>query len=222
LQHSSQIPADALLVAEGRKQVHYAAAIACGVMSIGVGLIAPAFTGFILAMPAAFIGTLAGVAMFTPLKNAFLAGFSGGASAGALACFIATFSAMWTTAIALDLIGFSMLGALGVPWLVIVGMFVAGVGGGFLGPLSMVLVTEDIPEKLRGRAFSVFTAVNQFAAPIGLVAVTALLTQADIYLVAAILAVIWAFISVWAIARGFRIFPPHAPASADNGSARGN
>src|SRR5699024_3611096 len=77
LQHSSQIPADALLVAEGRKQVHYAAAIACGVMSIGVGLIAPAFTGFILAMPAAFIGTLAGVAMFTPLKNAFLAGFSG-------------------------------------------------------------------------------------------------------------------------------------------------
>lgn len=61
-------------------------------MSIGVGLIAPAFTGFILAMPAAFIGTLAGVAMFTPLKNAFLAGFSGGASAGALACFIVTFS----------------------------------------------------------------------------------------------------------------------------------
>lgn len=126
--------------------------------------------------------------------------------------------AMWTTAIALDLIGFSMLGALGVSWLVIAGMFVAGVGGGFLGPLSMVLVTEDIPEKLRGRAFSVFTAVNQFAAPIGLVAVTALLTQADIYLVAAILAVIWAFISVWAIARGFRIFPPHAPASADKGS----
>ena len=85
-------PTNALLVAEGRKQVHYAAAIACGVMSIGVGLIAPAFTGFILAMPAAFIGTLAGVAMFTPLKNAFLAGFSGGASAGALACFIVTFS----------------------------------------------------------------------------------------------------------------------------------
>ena len=85
-------PTNALLVAEGRKQVHYAAAIACGIMSIGVGLIAPAFTGFILAMPAAFIGTLAGVAMFTPLKNAFLAGFSGGASAGALACFIVTFS----------------------------------------------------------------------------------------------------------------------------------
>ena len=85
-------PTNALLVAEGRKQVHYAAAIACGVMSIGVGLIAPAFTGFILAMPAAFIGTLAGVAMFTPLKNAFLAGFSGGAPAGALACFIVTFS----------------------------------------------------------------------------------------------------------------------------------
>ena len=61
-------------------------------MSIGVGLIAPAFTGFILAMPAAFIATLAGVAMFTPLKNAFLAGFSGGASAGALTCFLVTFS----------------------------------------------------------------------------------------------------------------------------------
>ena len=63
---------------------------------------------------------------------------------------------------------------------------------------------------------------SQIPADALLVAVTALLTQADIYLVAAILAVIWAFISVWAIARGFRIFPPHAPASADNGSARGN
>ncbi|WP_295625403.1 benzoate/H(+) symporter BenE family transporter [uncultured Corynebacterium sp.] len=85
-------PTNALLVAEGRKENHYTAAIACGVMSIGVGLIAPAFTGFILAMPAAFIGALAGVAMFTPLKNAFLAGFSGGASAGALTCFLVTFS----------------------------------------------------------------------------------------------------------------------------------
>ncbi len=85
-------PTNALLVAEGHRRNHYAAAIACGVLSIGVGLIAPAFTGFILAMPAAFIGTLAGVAMFTPLKNAFLAGFSGGASAGALACFLVTFS----------------------------------------------------------------------------------------------------------------------------------
>ncbi len=85
-------PTNALLVAEGHRRNHYAAAIACGVLSIGVGLIAPAFTGFILAMPAAFIGTLAGVAMFTPLKNAFLAGFSGGASAGTLACFLVTFS----------------------------------------------------------------------------------------------------------------------------------
>lgn len=85
-------PTNALLVAEGHKRHHYAAAIACGILSIGVGLIAPAFTGFILAMPAAFIGTLAGVAMFTPLKNAFLAGFSGKASAGALACFLVTFS----------------------------------------------------------------------------------------------------------------------------------
>lgn len=134
--------------------------------------------------------------------------------------------AMWTTAISLNLIGFSMLGALGVSWLVIGGMFVAGVGGGFLGPLSMVLVTEDIPEKLRGRAFSVFTAVNQFAAPIGLVAVTALLTQAGIYMVAAILAVIWAFIAVWAIARGFRIFPSHtaaaSPADAANPDSPAN
>ncbi|MFD5868172.1 benzoate/H(+) symporter BenE family transporter [Corynebacterium sp. NPDC060344] len=87
-------PTNALLVAEGPKRNHYAAAIACGIFSIGVGLIAPAFTGAILAMPAAFIATLAGVAMFAPLKNAFLAGFSGAASAGALACFLVTFSEM--------------------------------------------------------------------------------------------------------------------------------
>ncbi|WP_084082628.1 benzoate/H(+) symporter BenE family transporter [Corynebacterium freneyi] len=106
-------PTNALLVAEGRKETHYAAAIACGVLSIGVGLIAPAFTGFILAMPAAFIGTLAGVAMFTPLKNAFLAGFSGGASAGALACFLVTFSEL------------SLLGISAPFWGLVIGVIVA-------------------------------------------------------------------------------------------------
>lgn len=43
-------------------------------------------------MPASFIAALAGIAMFTPLKNAFVAGFSGVFSRGALVCFLVTVS----------------------------------------------------------------------------------------------------------------------------------
>ena len=57
-----------------------------------VGLFSPVFVGFMLAMPAAFIGALAGIAMLTPLKNAFIAGFSGAYSTGALVCFLVTVS----------------------------------------------------------------------------------------------------------------------------------
>lgn len=85
-------PTNALIVASGDRRRHYAAAMVTAVGAITVGLFAPAFVGFMLAMPEAFITALAVVAMLTPLKNAFLAGFKGSYSTGALVCFLITVS----------------------------------------------------------------------------------------------------------------------------------
>ena len=85
-------PTNALIVASGRAHRHYAAAMVTAVGAITVGLFSPAFVGFMLAMPVSFIAALAGIAMLTPLKNAFLAGFKGPFSTGALVCFLVTVS----------------------------------------------------------------------------------------------------------------------------------
>lgn len=119
---------------------------------------------------------------------------------------------IWVASMLLFSVGFALMGALEYSWLVIVGMAVAGLGGGLMGPLQMVLVTEIIPERLRGRAFSVFMAIGQFAAPIGLITATGLLTQVSIYVTAAVLAVAWVLISLWATWRGMQVLHPPAPA----------
>lgn len=85
-------PTNALIVASGKAHRHYAAAMVTAVGAIVVGLFSPAFVGFMLAMPVSFIAALAGIAMLAPLKNAFMAGFKGPSSTGALVCFLVTVS----------------------------------------------------------------------------------------------------------------------------------
>lgn len=85
-------PTNALIVSGPRKERHYTAAMVTAVGAILVGLVSPAFVGFMLAMPVSFIAALAGVAMLIPLRNAFLAGFKGSFSTGALVCFLITVS----------------------------------------------------------------------------------------------------------------------------------
>lgn len=85
-------PTNALIVSGPNRERHYTAAMVTAVGAIVVGLFSPAFVGFMLAMPASFIAALAGIAMLTPLKNAFLAGFKGPFSTGALVCFLVTVS----------------------------------------------------------------------------------------------------------------------------------
>lgn len=85
-------PTNALIVSGPARERHYATALVTACGAIVVGVFAPAATGFMLGMPAAFIATLAGIAMLTPLKNAFIAGFSGRFSTGALICFLVTAS----------------------------------------------------------------------------------------------------------------------------------
>ena len=85
-------PTNALIVAGQKADRHYTAAMVTAVGAILVGLFSPTFVGFMLAMPVSFIAALAGIAMLTPLKSAFIAGFSGAYSTGALVCFLVTVS----------------------------------------------------------------------------------------------------------------------------------
>lgn len=46
--------------------------------------------------------------------------------------------------IGVEAIGFAMMAALGVSWLVVIGCGIAGLAGGMLSPLQMVLITLSI------------------------------------------------------------------------------
>ena len=83
-------PVNALISASGEKERQYTAAIMVAFLGIGFGLFAPFFTRLLLAMPAAFIATLAGLAMLRVLQSAFAASFRDHSTLGALVCFLVT------------------------------------------------------------------------------------------------------------------------------------
>ena len=51
---------------------------------------------------------------------------------------------VWTVSMVIEVIGFSMMAVLGVSWLVVIGCGIAGIAGGLMSPLKMVLVTEKL------------------------------------------------------------------------------
>ncbi|AKK05667.1 Major Facilitator Superfamily transporter [Corynebacterium mustelae] len=112
---------------------------------------------------------------------------------------------LWTISMLLTTVGFCLLGWLSNSYAVIAGMAIAGVGSGLQGPLVTVIVTENISEALRGRAFSLFNAINLVAAPLGLSITTIVLRFTDIYPTAIGFAGIWAVSVVWFIAEGLRV-----------------
>ena len=71
-------PTNALLVSSGKLERHYTAALTFGTLGVLFGLMAPTFTGLMLAAPKEFIMVLGGLAMLRVLQGAFLASFSGG------------------------------------------------------------------------------------------------------------------------------------------------
>ena len=83
-------PTNALLVASGERSRHYVAGICCGLLAIVFGLFAPVFTQLMLGTPAAFVATLAGLAMLRVLQAAFTTAFGGRFSLGALVTFVVT------------------------------------------------------------------------------------------------------------------------------------
>ena len=83
-------PTNALLTASGERSRQYTAGICCGLLAIGFGLFAPLFTRLMLAAPAAFVATLAGLAMLRVLQAAFVTAFRTRFTLGALVTFVVT------------------------------------------------------------------------------------------------------------------------------------
>ena len=103
-------------------------------------------------------------------------------------------------------VAFACIPFLKITPIALFGMFLAGVGSGVQGPLATVIVTETISEKLRGRAFSLFSATGMLSAPIGLAITTLLLGWGvSIYVLAAAFAIVWAVIGVTSALRGVKI-----------------
>lgn len=111
----------------------------------------------------------------------------------------------WFTAMSLYALGFACMGVLSIEWVVLLGMIIAGLGGGVFAPLQMVLVTESTDDAVRGRAFSVFTAISQTVAPVGLLVVAAILQYYDIYTVAYVIAAFYIAVSIVGTLWGARV-----------------
>jgi benzoate membrane transport protein len=83
-------PTNALITSSGERGRHYIGALCFGAFAVLFGLMAPTFTGLMLAAPAEFIMMLGGLAMLRVLQGAFLASFGGTFSLGALISFLVT------------------------------------------------------------------------------------------------------------------------------------
>ena len=81
-------PVTAVIAGSGEKHRHYTAALLVCVLTMLFGLLAPLFTRLLLATPAAFIATLAGLAMLRVLQTAFVVSFRERFTLGALVCFL--------------------------------------------------------------------------------------------------------------------------------------
>lgn len=84
-------PTNALLTSSGEHSRQYTAALTFGLFGVAFGLLAPNFTGLMLAAPKEYIMVLGGLAMLRVLQGAFLASFGGGKfTLGALVSFLVT------------------------------------------------------------------------------------------------------------------------------------
>jgi benzoate membrane transport protein len=83
-------PTNAIVVSSGEPARQYTGAIFVGMLAMGFGLLSPLFVRWALAAPAAFIATLAGLAMLRVLQTAFTVSFRDRFTLGALVTFLVT------------------------------------------------------------------------------------------------------------------------------------
>jgi benzoate membrane transport protein len=85
-------PVNAILTSTGERDRQYTGGLVVGALALLFGLLAPLFTRLMLAAPAEFIATLAGLAMLQVLRVSFVTAFSGRFTLGALLAFLYTVS----------------------------------------------------------------------------------------------------------------------------------
>ncbi len=83
-------PTNAIVSSSGESARHYTAGIFVGLLALVFGLLAPTFTRFLLDAPAAFVMTLAGLALLKILQAAFTTCFGDRFTLGALVAFLVT------------------------------------------------------------------------------------------------------------------------------------
>ncbi len=83
-------PVNAILVSSGQPNRHWIAAVFLGIFAMIFGIAAPTFTSLLMAAPAAFLSTLAGLAMLRILQSAFENAFSPSFPMGGLIAFLVT------------------------------------------------------------------------------------------------------------------------------------
>jgi len=71
-------PSNAIMTSSGERERQYTAALCFGVLAVSFGLLAPTFTGLMLAAPKEYVMALGGLAMLRVLQNAFVASFGTG------------------------------------------------------------------------------------------------------------------------------------------------
>ena len=87
-------PSNALLVSSGANERQWIGGVIIGVMAILFGTFAPAVTNLLIATPAAFLSTLAGLALLQTLQSAFQITFGECFTSGALVAFLVTFAGL--------------------------------------------------------------------------------------------------------------------------------
>jgi benzoate membrane transport protein len=85
-------PANAIMCSSGSVQQRFVGGLIYGVLMVFFGILAPVATALGLALPAAFIGVLGGLALARVLQGSLVAAFGGKLSLGALATFLVTLS----------------------------------------------------------------------------------------------------------------------------------
>jgi len=87
-------PSNAILVSGGARDRQWIAAVMLGCIAILFGVFAPFVTSLMIATPAAFISTLAGLALLRTLQSAFETSFRPSFPLGALVAFLVTLAGL--------------------------------------------------------------------------------------------------------------------------------
>ncbi|MCK7643031.1 MFS transporter [Corynebacterium sp. CCM 8835] len=118
---------------------------------------------------------------------------------------------LWGTTVGLFTLAFLFLGGLGNDPFVFTGMVLAGIGAGLFGPLHLVLITETVPDRVRGRTLSLFTAAGSLSQSIGLTAAAPLIAAFGVYRTALGIGLSFLPFGVWSGICGVRTVPPAQP-----------